>query len=169
MNHSRRPFSTGLAAGEEGMTLIETMAALALLLVLMAGLMSVATVALKITENQGNLAARTTEYAQDKMEQLLALTFGDTISDTRVFPAAGAGGTGLTAPGGSSNPGAPVVGYVDYLDLSGNILPAAAGPPPDWFYVRVWQITSPSVNLKKCRSPPPSDGASVNRWRPCRP
>jgi hypothetical protein len=130
------------------MTLIETLAALALLLVLMAGLMSVATVALKITENQGNLAARTTEYAQDKMEQLLALTYGDTISDTRIFPAGFNGGTGLTL-GGSSDPNAPVNGYVDYLDQSGNILVSNAGPPATWFYVRVWQITSPSVNLKQ--------------------
>ena len=141
MSDTRRPVQSGLAAGDEGMTLIETLAALSLLLVLMAGLMSVATVALKITENQGNLAARTTEYAQDKMEQLLSLTYGDTISDTRVFPAAGAGGTGLnTVPGGSSDPAAPVNGYVDYLDQSGNILPSNAGPPPTWFYVRVWSI-----------------------------
>jgi hypothetical protein len=55
----------------------------------------------------------------------------------------------LTAPGGSNNPGAPVVGYVDYLDLSGNILPPAAAPPANWFYMRVWRITSPSVNLKQ--------------------
>jgi prepilin-type N-terminal cleavage/methylation domain-containing protein len=149
MSDTRRRLPSGLATGDEGMTLIETLAALSLLLVLMAGLMSVAAVTLKITENQGNLAARTTEYAQDKMEQLLALTYGDTISDTRVFPAAGAGGTGLTAPGGSNNPGAPVVGYVDYLDLSGNILPPAAAPPANWFYMRVWRITSPSVNLKQ--------------------
>jgi prepilin-type N-terminal cleavage/methylation domain-containing protein len=148
MSDTRRPLPSGLAAGDEGMTLIETLAALALLLVLMAGLMSVATVALKITENQGNLAARTTEYAQDKMEQLLALTYGDTISDTRVFPAAFNGGTGLFL-GGSSDPGAPVNGYVDYLDQSGNILPSNAGPPVTWFYVRVWQVTSPSVNLKQ--------------------
>jgi prepilin-type N-terminal cleavage/methylation domain-containing protein len=148
MSDTPRRLPSGLATGDEGMTLIETLAALALLLVLMDGLMSVAAVTLKITENQGNLAARTTEYAQDKMEQLLALTYGDTIADTRVFPAAGAGGTGLTV-GGSINPGAPVVGYVDYLDLSGNILAPAAGPPANWFYMRVWQVTSPSVNLKQ--------------------
>src|SRR5262249_12854433 len=150
MKQTRRPLLSGLAAGDEGMTLIETLAALALLLVLMAGVMSVATVALKITENQGNLAARTTEYAQDKMEQLLALTYGDTISDTRIFPAAANGGTGLTV-GGNSNPAAAVNGYVDYLDQSGNLLPSNAGPPATWFYMPVWAITSPagSVNLKQ--------------------
>ena len=35
-------------------------------------------VGMMTTENQGHLAARTTEYAQDKMEQLLVLAYGDT-------------------------------------------------------------------------------------------
>jgi hypothetical protein len=144
-----RPLSTR-ATADEGMTLVETIAALGLLLVLMSGLMSVAAVALKITENQGNLAARTTEYAQDKMEQLLALTYGDGVSDTTVFPAANAGGTGLTQ-GGSSNPAAPAAGYVDYLDLNGNLLPSNAGVPANWFYQRVWQVTIPSPNLKQIK------------------
>lgn len=134
---------------DTGTTLIETMAALALLLVLMAGLMSVGGVALRTTENQGNLAARTTEYAQDKMEQLLALAYGDSTSDTRVFPATDSGGTGL-AVGGSSDPSAPVDGYVDYLDQSGNILAAGGGgAPANWFYERAWQVTNPSANLKQ--------------------
>src|SRR5258706_529766 len=86
--------------GEQGTSLIEVMIATALLCTLMAGLMGMASLAISTTENQGHLAARATEYAQDKMEQLLALQYGDTISDTRSFPAAGSGGTGLT-PGGS--------------------------------------------------------------------
>ena len=119
-----------------------------LLLVMMAGLMSVSVIALKLTENQGNLAARTTEYAQDKMEQLLGLAYGDVVSDTRVFPAAFNGGTGLDV-GGSSNPAAPVDGYVDYLDQTGNLLASAGGAPNGWFYMRVWKISNPSVNLKQ--------------------
>jgi type II secretory pathway pseudopilin PulG len=149
MNARRHDVARPRVAADEGMTLVETLVALLLLLVLMAGLMSVSSVALKLTENQGNLAARTTEYAQDKMEQLLGLVYGDTTSDTRVFPAVGNGGTGLTL-GGSSNPAAPTDGYVDYLDMSGNILPAVAGAKPDgWFYQRVWSVSSPSVNLKR--------------------
>jgi hypothetical protein len=104
--------------------------------------------AVAITENQGHLAARTTEYAQDKMEQLLALAYGDTTSDTRVFPATATNGTGLGI-GGSSDPNAPVDKYVDYLDQNGNLLPSANGAPPaGWFYKRVWNISSPSANLK---------------------
>ena len=138
------------AAADDGMTLVEVMAALALLLVLMAGLMSVSSMALKLTENQGNLAARTTEYAQDKMEQLLGLVWGDNSTDTTVFPAVNGAGTGL-AVGGNSNPAAPAAGYVDYLDQSGNLLVAGAGgaAPAGWFYERVWQVTNPSLNLKQ--------------------
>ena len=86
--------------GEQGTTIVEVVIATAILATLMAGLMSLAAVAISTTENQGHLGARTTEYAQDKMEQLLALTYGDTSSDTRTFPATNSGGSGL-AVGGS--------------------------------------------------------------------
>ena len=58
---------------EAGVTLIETLAATALILVAIAGLGSMGVVGMTTTENEGHLAARCTEYAQDKMEQLLAL------------------------------------------------------------------------------------------------
>src|SRR5437879_5864375 len=91
-----------------GMSLVETMIALGLLLVVAAGVLSLGGIALATTENQGHLAARTAEYAQDKMEQLLALRYIDTLTDTTVFPSAITGnGTGLQV-GGSLNPNAPV-------------------------------------------------------------
>jgi hypothetical protein len=138
------------AQSDKGSSLIETMTALTILLVVMAGLMSMDAMAMKITENYGHLAARTAEYAQDKMEQLLGLAWGDAASDTRVFPAAIAGGTGLTV-GGSADPSAPAVGYVDYLDQDGALLAAGAGggAPANWYYKRVWAVTLPSVNLKQ--------------------
>ena len=150
--------------GEQGTTIIEVVIASAILVTLMAGLMSLAGLAISTTENQGHLGARTTEYAQDKMEQLLALTYGDSTSDTRVFPALNAGGSGL-AVGGSMNTSAPVESYVDYLDENGNLCgstgadcPAPVGttPPNRWFYQRVWQIddntshpTELPANLKR--------------------
>ena len=131
---------------QSGISLIETMIALALLLIAAAGIMTMATVAMSTTENQGHLAARTAEYAQDKMEQLLALQYPDNSTDTTVFPSlVNPGvGTGLT-PGGGLNPYAPVVGYSDYVDSSGN--PVAAGG--NWQYVRVWQITANAPNTMK--------------------
>ena len=140
---------------EQGSTIVEVIIASAILVTLMAGLLSLVGLAISTTENQGHLAARTTEYAQDKMEQLVALTYGDTTSDTRTFPAANSGGSGL-AVGGSSNPSAPVALYVDYLDENGNLCgttgaacaaPSGTTPPTGWFYQRVWSVSQAATNL----------------------
>ena len=141
---------------EAGLSLLETMIALAILLLVAAGIMGLATIATSTTETQGHLASRTTEYAQDKMEQLLALKFCDgptNGTDTTVFPAVvNAGGTGLAGcnnpggnpptalSGGSLNPAAPTAGYVDYLDASGNLVTSTA----NWEYIRLWQISVPA-------------------------
>src|SRR5256714_7656290 len=126
---------------QRGMSLVETMVALAILLVVAAGVMGLAVVALSTTETQGHLAARTAEYAQDKMEQLMALTFCDGGSDgvsgtdTTVFPArTNPPGTGLGGcppatlvnlapgpphaplPGGGSYSSRPSARLVDSLD-----------------------------------------------------
>ncbi len=134
---------------DRGTSLIETVVATALLLIVIGGLGSMGVIGMMTSENQGHLAARTTEYAQDKMEQLLVLAWGDATTDTRVFPAAPAGGTGL-AVGGSANPAAPVAGYVDYLDRSGTLVTGGGGAEPaSWFYKRAWAISSPQANLKQ--------------------
>jgi hypothetical protein len=153
---SRRRTIRQRLTSETGMSLIEVTIACALLLVVMAGLMGMAALAMSITENQGHLGARTTEYAVDKMEQMLELTYGDAQSNTTVFPSLNTGGSGL-AVGGSSDPAAPVVGYADYLDQSGNVLctvalPCTATPPATWYYKRVWQVSILSPNLKQIRT-----------------
>ena len=58
---------------EKGFTLLETLVALALLLVVAAGVLPLGILAFSTSENQGHLSARAAEYAQDKLEQLLAL------------------------------------------------------------------------------------------------
>jgi prepilin-type N-terminal cleavage/methylation domain-containing protein len=137
------------AASDAGFTLIEVMMAMMLLLIVAAGLLSVDMIATKTTENFGNLSARATEYAQDKMEQLQVLAYGNSSTDTTVFPANPTGGTGL-AVGGGTNPAAPVTGYVDYLNQTGDLVTGTGGAAPaNWYYIRVWQITSPSANLKQ--------------------
>lgn len=136
-------------SSDEGTSLIETIIALAILGAAIAGLMGMVTSTAKLTEDQGHLAARATEYAQDKMEQLLALKSGDTSSNTALFPATSAGGTGL-AIGGSADPDNPADGYVDWLDVNGNLLAGnGIAAPAGWFYKRAWEISSPSVNLKR--------------------
>jgi type II secretory pathway pseudopilin PulG len=134
---------------EDGTTLIETVVAAGILAVLMSGVIGLIAVSSRVTENQGHLAARTTEYAQDKMEQLLSLTYADPSSNTAVFPATNTGGTGLTA-GGNSTPSTPVTGYVDWLDANGNLLTSSGTTAPSgWFYERVWVISVISTNLKQ--------------------
>ena len=124
---------------ERGTTLIETLIATSLLLVVTVGLLGMAALATVYTENHGHLEARTTEYAQDKMEQILALVYTDAVSNTVVFPAAPTGGTGM-ALGGSANTAAPVNGYVDWLSYTGDLLGGGTTPPAGWFYQRVWQV-----------------------------
>jgi prepilin-type N-terminal cleavage/methylation domain-containing protein len=134
---------------QDGFSLLETLVGLTLLLVVAAGMMPLAAVAFATSENQGHLSSRAAEYAQDKLEQLMALSYGDTTSDTRVFPATDLNGSGLTI-GGSSDPAAPVAQYADYLDMDGALIPSANGAPPQgWYYQRVWQVTSPRANLKQ--------------------
>lgn len=144
-----------------GMSFVETVVALGILLVVATGVMGLGATALTTTENQGHLAARTAEYAQDKMEQLLALAFCDQQSNTAPangFVTQNNGGTGLAGCnfppppanptaliGGGLSTTAPTAGYVDYLDASGNPVPAAGA----WLYIRVWQITAPSPQLKQ--------------------
>ena len=139
---------TTTLSSERGTTLLETMFALALLLGIMGGLITISAMASTTTENNGHLAARTTEDAQDKMEQLLVLAYTNVATDTTVFPAAAAGGTGL-AIGGSLNTAAPVNGYVDWLATDGTLLGGGAAPPAGWFYERVWQVTQYSANVKQ--------------------
>jgi hypothetical protein len=135
---------------ERGTTLLETMLAMTILLVVMSGLLSLGGLAATTTENNGHLAARTTEDAQDKMEQLLVLAYTNNSTDTTVFPATATGGTGL-AVGGSANPVTPVNGYVDWIAADGSLLGGGATPPVGWFYKRVWQITNATATVKEIR------------------
>jgi type II secretory pathway pseudopilin PulG len=148
---------------ESGMSLLETMVALTILVVVTVGVMAVAIIAVETTENQGHLQSRAAEYAQDKMEQLISLGYGDgdppatSGTDTTVFPSCSlqttpscTTGTGLKV-GGSSDPTAAVStpgnGYVDYLDSAGNPTTSSGS----WYYIRVWQIDQPAgtTNLKR--------------------
>jgi hypothetical protein len=143
---------TGQPDAERGFSLVETMVALCLLLVVTAGVLPLAVLTFRISENHGHLLARATEYSQDKLEQLMSLAYGDMVTDTRVFPAVTTGGTGL-APGGSNDTNAPAAGYVDYLTLEGGLLPTpvGGGAPADWYYQRVWLVEEiGAVDAARC-------------------
>ena len=126
---------------DAGLTLIETVFAVSMLLVAMIGLLSMAGLATAYTENHGHLEARTTEYAQDKMEQLLAISFTDAVTDTTQFPAVpdATTGSGL-AVGGGVTTASPVDRYVDWLAYNGDLLGGGATAPATWYYERLWDI-----------------------------
>jgi hypothetical protein len=125
--------------------------AIVVLLVGVVGLLGVFEIAIKKTKEQGDPATRTIQYSQDKVEQLMALTFNDGATDTTVYPPAAAGGTGLggvmagNQTVGSNNTSAPVNQYVDYLDQNGTLLTSSTGA----IYTRAWSIaTNAAGNLK---------------------
>lgn len=141
--------STTLTTRERGFSLLESVFAMAVLTIVALGLLPLGMMASNTTENQGHLVARATEYAQDKMEQLLALSYNDSITDTRIFPAGTSGGTGLTV-GGSANPAAPTEKYVDYLNIDGTLVPSVGTTAPNgWYYKRVWQVEPVGTKMKK--------------------
>jgi hypothetical protein len=125
--------------------------AAALLIIVVTGVMPVFILGLQTTEQQGNIATRTTEYAQDKMESLFKLDFNDAATDTTVFPSGSVGGSGLGGTMGASStagaipPTAPVASYADYLDFNGNLLTSSTGA----FYTRQWSISTDSTATLK--------------------
>jgi type II secretory pathway pseudopilin PulG len=151
---------------ESGVTLVETIIAVAILLIVIVGIMPLFNFGFQVTEQQGDVATRATEYAQDKMEQLLTLKninvnsdgFNDGTTDTTVFPAnpSGCTGTGSDICGlggkmlanstvGAVPPAAPVPKFVDYLDVNGNQLPGSTGA----YYTRQWNITTDATATLK--------------------
>jgi prepilin-type N-terminal cleavage/methylation domain-containing protein len=130
-----------------GFSLIEVMVAMAIMLVSLGALFGMFTVAVGHNANQGEAGTRATEYAQDKMEQLLALNFTDGTTNTTVYPVSSIGGTGLggnlaaNTTVGSVVPGTTVVKYVDYLTSSGVLQTSATNA----FYVRQWSIQTDST------------------------
>lgn len=136
---------------QRGASLIETMIALVLLSIGLLGAMALISFAVTQNWNMGDRSTRTTEYAQDKMEQLLALSFTDGSSNTTVYPTTATGGSGLggvmsgTSTVGGVTSGVPVSQYVDYIDSSGSLQATSTNA----LYVRQWMIsTNATGNLK---------------------
>ena len=118
---------------ERGFSLLETIFACAIMLIGISGVMALFTVAAVKNQSQGDQATRTTEYAQDKMEQLMGLSFGDSTSDTTQYPTATSGGTGLTV--GGSVGGTSANKYSDLVDSNGQITTSGVAA-----YTRQWQV-----------------------------
>lgn len=136
-----------------GFGLIEVLIAMAILLVGLSAILNLFVMAVGLNTNQGEVAKRVTEYAQDKMEQLLGLDFLDGVTDTTVYRMAATGGTGIggtmaanaTLPTGGIDPANPVAGYVDFLGASGNLVT----DPSTALYARQWSISTGSATTLK--------------------
>ncbi len=149
-------------AGERGVSLIETLIAV---LIAVIGLFSVGGLIFQGTvtnKNQGTEVTRATIYAQDKMEKLLSLDFGNCSEPASSQPSScnttdidATGWTQGIVAGGAVGPlqatcptSGASLGYVDFLDSNGIQLPGAtpatscsAVAPSNIAYVRMWQVT----------------------------
>jgi len=136
---------------EGGFSILEAVFASFIMIVGIGGLMALFTIAVVKNAGQGDQATRCTEYAQDKMEQLLALSYTDTTSQvagatTVCATCTGyASGAGLT-PTASCNltPASPATNYVDYVSSGEVVSTTATGA----LYVREWCVQSNSNNTK---------------------
>lgn len=158
------------ARASSGVTLIETMVAVVVALIGVFSLGTVIFVASATDKNQGSEATRATVYAQDKIENLLALNFNQCTQSSSSQPAA-CNTTGISATswtqgllaGGAISPVSPScsssgvnVGYQDFLTSSGSqfLGTSCASVTGPIAYVRQWQIVdltpfSGGPNLKQ--------------------
>ena len=107
---------------------------------------------------QRNMAARyqtsTTVLAQQKLEQLRALTLGfddasglpltDMSTNLTTEPPSSGGGGLNPSPSNSLSANTP--GYVDYLDSRGNYVGTGGAPPANALYIRRWNISPLPTN-----------------------
>ena len=128
---------------ESGMTLVESMIALFILLVGLLALAQMLAFSVVTSKTYGRDATKATASAHDKMEELAGLQFTDTTTNLTVAPPYPTNGVGLTA-GGSVPPAAPTDGYVDYLNMAGVRTTASAAA-----YTRQWEIINDSATLKR--------------------
>ncbi len=163
----------GVIPDDCGVSLIETLLAVTIAVIGAFGMGSVIYVATAATKNQGTETTRATIYAQDKVEKLLSLasvpvpgattaSFGNCIQSSStqfaLSPSDDCNTTGIDASGWSTgllaggaitpaqlscpSSGASL-GYMDFLDASGNQLTGAscsAATGSGFSYVRMWQI-----------------------------
>ncbi len=130
MGGSMKPSEYSMTSGlkdQSGMTLVETMMAILILLVGLLGLAQVLAFDVIASKTYGRDAGKTTASARDKMEQLTGLQFSNAS----------------LAAGGSIYPSDPVTGYVDYLNPTGGTTAAGSAA-----YTRQWQITDVSSTQK---------------------
>jgi len=138
---------------DRGVSLVETMIAVLVAFIVMSSVGAVVFSSMVANKNQGTEVTRMTALAQEKMEQLVRLGFSDTTTNTTLISDSG-WSIGLTSNAStdlvqlSSCPttGSANVGYVDFLDNSGQALAGTcdAAVAGGFGYQRRWRITNVS-------------------------
>jgi len=132
---------------EEGLSLIEVTIATGLLAVALATLGHMLALSAS-TNRSANTLTYTSILAEQKMQQLRALTWGydsagqpvsDTTSNTAASTETSNGGTGLS-PSPAHTMTSNISGWVDYVDQFGKVLGGGADPLPKTVYIRRWAI-----------------------------
>ncbi len=135
-----------------GFTMIEMLIAAAVFFIGITGLMALATVAIAKTSGHGDQGTKTVEYAQDKMEQILALGYSSTqgidtttdLTQSSLNNRVQSTGVGLTA-----NPSCvfttPSSCYVDYISFAGTASNSSANAA----YMREWRIVDDAAAASK--------------------
>lgn len=138
-----------MRSAQRGFSLIETTVATGLLAGALIGLAQLLAIGV---ENNATARRRTIAVilAEQKLEQLRALKWGDTATDTTLAHEPATGGTGLSpSPAGTLQQNTN--GYVDYLDAHGVQLGGGTTEPVGTAYVRRWSIeplpTNPDITL----------------------
>ncbi len=122
---------------QRGTTLIETMVATAICMIVVFGLAGLVTMSTRQAKDMGSTASQATTLAAQKMERLMALSFGATTGPNT-------GDTfGLTVSA-TNTLNSDTAGYVDYVDANGQRLdtltPSTAPNDPAVFFTRRWRV-----------------------------
>ncbi len=156
---------------DRGISLLETMIASLIALMVVTGLGFTVFVAMVTNRNQGAETTRLTALADEKIEELVRLKFTDTTTNTTLILDSG-WSIGLTAsPAGEdqnmltacpgSGPPTADTGYIDLLDVNGtapspsdkcaNLMstPSFNKTGQGWAYQRRWKITDVTSTLKQ--------------------
>jgi prepilin-type N-terminal cleavage/methylation domain-containing protein len=147
------------STSDRGFTLIEVMIAMMLIAIMAMGVAALFGVAVRATHAARHQTSTTT-LAEQKMEQLRALTWGfddsgqnlpvsDTTTDLSQSPPTNSGGGLNPSPANSLD--SNTTGYVDYLDQRGQWVGTGATPPANAVFIRRWSIrplpTNPNNTL----------------------
>jgi Tfp pilus assembly major pilin PilA len=143
-----------ILTNNRGGSLIETMIAILIAFIAMGAIGGVVFSAMVTNKNQGMETARMTSLAQEKIEQLITLSYSDSTTNTTLITDTG-WNTGLTVNAATDlnhlsacpSGGSADIGYVDWLDSNGVPLAGtcASVAAQTYGYERRWKVTSALV------------------------